>query len=511
MRKILLTAATASLLFACSKQDLHEQGMDQKMGKLVQESSMFVETGELGIGGEGAAEISAYDELTRKLFVVNNTEDNNRIDVIDLSDPSQPSFLVSIPVSTYGGLVNSVAVSDGTLAAAIEADNKQMPGKVVVFRTDDYAVLAQVPVGALPDMVTFTPDGKFILTANEGEPSDDYTDDPAGSVSIISVNEGYAVSTLDFSPFESQKTSLMAKGLRVFGPGASLAQDIEPEYVSVSANSQKAWVSLQENNAIARIDIRARQIEEIMPLGYKDYSLAENAIDPSDKDGMIEFRNVPVFGMYMPDALAVVPHGNVPFIFSANEGDARDYDGFGEETRVGSVVLDPAAFPNASLLQQRANLGRLRITNTMGDKDNDGDYDELYSFGARSFSVWNGLTGQQVFDSKNEVDRLAAQYGFYPVDDGEDDRSDDKACEPEGLTIGRVGNRDLLFLGLERSDAVLIYDVSNPTKPVFLQFLRTGDAPEGVLFIEASKSPSGRSLLVVSSEDDGTIKVFTTF
>jgi hypothetical protein len=512
MRKLLTTAIAATFLLACSKQDLKEQGFDQKTGMFIQESSMFEEVGSLDIGGTGAAEISAFDELTKRLFVVNNTDGNNRIDVIDLSDPSMPSYLSSISVAPFGGLVNSVAVSDGKLAAAIEASNKQMPGKVVVFRTNDNAVLSQVTVGPLPDMVTFSPDGEFILTANEGEPSGDYSNDPVGSVSIISVKDGYDVTTLDFSGFEGQQAALMAKGLRIFGPGASFAQDIEPEYVTVSANSQKAWVSLQENNAIARIDIKARRIEEIMPLGFKDYSLMENAIDPSERDGKVEFRAVPAFGMYLPDALAVVPQGNVPFIFSANEGDAREYDEFDEQTRVGSVTLDPTAFPNGDALKTNANLGRLRITNTMGDTDGDGDYDKLYSFGARSFSIWNGLTGEQVFDSRNEVDQLAKQYGFYPINsaNGQDDRSDDKACEPEGLTIGRVGNRNLMFLGLERSDAVLIYDVNNPARPVFLQYLLTGDAPEGVLFIDAEKSPTGRSLLVVSSEEDGKIKVYTT-
>jgi hypothetical protein len=168
-------------------------------------------------------------------------------------------------------------------------------------------------------------------------------------------------------------------------------------------------------------------------------------------------------------------------------------------------VLDPVAFPNAATLKTNAQLGRLNITTTLGDNDGDGDYDQLYSYGARSFSIWNGLTGQLVYDSKNQIDTKAAELGKYP-----DGRSDDKGCEPEGITIGRVGNNNLLFVGLERANAVMIYDITNPTKPVFSQWLNTGVGPEGVLFVSADKSPNGKSLFIASSETDGFIKVYTT-
>jgi hypothetical protein len=399
-------------------------------------------------------------------------------------------------------------VSNGKLAAAIEASNKQQNGKVVVFRTDNYMEIAVATVGALPDMVCFSPDGKFILTADEGEPSNDYKVDPIGTVSIISVDEGYKVKKLDFSKFASQVDELKMKGLRIYGPGASFAQDIEPEYVAVAANSKKAWVSLQENNAIARVDLIKMEIEEILPLGFKNYNEAFNPIDPSDQDGGFFFNPWPVYGIYQPDALAVMPSNGVPFIYSANEGDAREYAGLVEMARVGSsaIKLDPTAFPNGADLKQNSKLGRLNVTKTLGDTDGDGDYDKLYSIGARSFSIWNGLTGQLVFDSKDDLDRRCVELGIYP-----DNRSDDKGSEPEGVVIGRVGNRNLLFVGLERTDAVFIYDVTNPVRPVYLQHLLTGDAPEGIHFVSAEKSPTGRSLLVVSSEDDGVVKVYSSF
>lgn len=264
---------------------------------------------------------------------------------------------------------------------------------------------------------------------------------------------------------------------------------------------------MQENNAIARIDLRTNVITDIYPLGFKNYNLSGNAIDPSDRPiGTLSFNQWPVYGIYMPDGIAVLPaKGNdIPYLFTANEGDAREYSTFTEEIRIGSVTLDPVLFPNAATLKLQPNLGRLNITRTLGDIDNDNDYDALYSLGARSFSVWNGNTGALVFDSKNELEQKAVMANFY-----DDDRSDNKGVEPEGIAIGEVGKRMLAFVGMERADAVAIYDVSNPEQPVFLQILATGDAPEGVLFISSKDSPNKRSLLVVSSENDGVIRVYS--
>jgi hypothetical protein len=213
-----------------------------------------------------------------------------------------------------------------------------------------------------------------------------------------------------------------------------------------------------------------------------------------------------VKGVYMPDAIAVLENNGVPYLFTANEGDAREYAGFTEVFRIKSkdVKLDPTVFPNAADLKKDEQLGRLNITTSLGDIDGDGDLDELYSFGSRSFSVWNGNTGAQVYDSKNELDLKTVESGVY--DDG---RSDDKSVEPEGITIGTVGSKKIAFVGMERADAVAVYDVTIPFAPVFLQLLKCGDAPEGVLFIPAKNSPTKKSLLVVSSEGDGVLKVFS--
>lgn len=468
-----------------------------------EDAATFAEIGMIDIGDVGAAEISAYDPQTKKLFVVNNSI-VNQIDVLDFANPKSIKPLSSISTQPYGGFVNSVAVNNGKLAAAIESTNKQTNGKIVVFKAADNSEIKVITVGALPDMVTFSPDGKFIISANEGEPSADYTNDPQGTISIISVENDYSVTTLDFASFASQSTTLKTKGFRIFGPSNDFAKDIEPEYVTVSEDSKTAWITLQENNGIAKVDLASKTITNIFPLGFKDYNLTGNEIDPSDRDNQMSLAKWNVKGVYMPDGIAVYQSGGIPYLFTANEGDAREYDTFEEVKRVKDIVLDASAFPNATTLRTDAQLGRLNITSTLGDTDGDGDFDALYSLGSRSFSVWNGLTGVQVFDSKNELDTKVIAGGFY--DDG---RSDDKSVEPEGITIGKVGSKTIAFVGMERVDAVAIYDITNPTTPVFLQLIRCGDAPEGILFIDAKNSPTKKSLLVVSSENDGIVKVFT--
>ncbi len=501
--KQLFPIAAITVFAACQKIDID---IDQKKNAEDLSSFSQISNTEIG-GGEGAAEISAFDPKTNKLFVITNAGNLTQIEVLDITNPAVPINIGSINVSVFGGGVNSVDVSDGKLAAAIEGFSKTDNGKIVVFKTSDYSVLGQAIVGALPDMVTFTPDGKYILSANEGEPSSDYSTDPLGTVSIISVKDNYAVSTLDFAGLAGQESALKAKGFRIFGKDASFAEDIEPEYVTVSANSQTAWVTLQENNGIAKIDIVSKKITQIFPLGFKDYSIAGNFIDPSDFNKAYTPAQWNVKGVYMPDGIAVIEEFGIPFLFTANEGDAREYPnaGFVENKRVKQITLDPTAFPNAITLKEDANLGRLNITTTLGDTDGDKDYDQLYSFGARSFSVWNGLSGQLLFDSKNELDEKASAFGVY--DDG---RSDDKSVEPEAVVIGASGKQKFAFVGLERADAVALYDLSSCLNPKFVKMLKVGDAPEGVLFVSAKDSPSKKSLLIVSSEGDGTVRIFET-
>ncbi|HQU74074.1 MAG: choice-of-anchor I family protein [Calditrichaeota bacterium] len=474
-----------------------------------------------GVFAQGAAEILAHDPDTQRLFVINGAQSS--IDVLDISNPHAPALLFSIDLTPYGHQANSVAVSEGLVVAAVESDPKQDPGKVVFFDTDGN-YLRDFPAGALPDMITFSDDGNYVLVANEGEPSDDYSVDPEGSVTIVYLHRGLNHAFAKQVDFRAFNNATLDPSIRIFGPNATVAQDLEPEYIAIVGD--EAFVTLQENNAIAVVDIRRGVVKKLIGLGFKDHSLYRNSLDASNEDGGINIANWPVWGMYQPDAIASFRTFFQHFLITANEGDSRDYGGFSEEERMGDLPLDPTAFPDAATLQLDENLGRLKSTITMGDDDNDGDYDRLFSYGARSFAIWN-TRGQKVYDSGNELERITAmlESDNFNSDDEEngsfDDRSDDKGPEPEGIAIGRILWRTFAFIGLERVGGIVVYDVTNPYHPEFLQYINTRDfsgdpvagtagdlSPEGLQFIPHWQSPTRKPLLAVAYEVSGSTALF---
>jgi len=484
-----------------------------------------------GVLDESAAEIVAHDPASQRLFSVRG--DAPEVDIISIANPAMPMLVSTIDFAAIwndAGGANSVDVHNGIVAVAVENDVFNSAGRVY-FLDASGTVLNYVTVGILPDMLTFTEDGSYVLVANEGEPNDDYTVDPEGTISVINISGGVlsaTVATADFNAFDAQKAALQNAGVRIFGPGASVSEDLEPEYITTQGNT--AWVAMQENNALAVVDISTATVSAIVPLGFKDHSLTANALDASDKDGGINIATWPVYGMYQPDAIASVQIGGNTYIVSANEGDARDYDGFSEEERVKDLTLDLTAFPNAATLQQDANLGRLNITTTLGDTDNDGDYDKLYSYGARSFSIWDA-NGNLVWDSGDEIEQKIKQLlpMEFNTDNDENDfdgRSDAKGPEPEAIAVAEYCGSVYAFIGLERIGGIMVYDISDPTAPVYVTYINNRDftldpedpanvntigdlGPEGLIFIDAADSPNGQHLLVCASEVSGTVTLFS--
>jgi DNA-binding beta-propeller fold protein YncE len=501
-------------------------------------------------GQSGAAEVPAYDPLSRRLFVVNAILGS--VDVLDLNNPSAPVLVQTLDVSDLGASVNSVAIHNGVVALAIEADPKTDPGLVAFYRAADLQRIGQVTVGALPDMLVFTPDGRRLLVANEGEPNSygqPDSVDPEGSISIIDLpvltpaqaTLAVTARTAGFAAFNNQAASLRAAGVRIYGPNATVAQDLEPEYITVSDDGRTAYVALQENNAIAIVDVEAATVTSIRPLGFKDHSLAGMGMDASDEDGgtntnsgtpAVRIAPVPVRGLYLPDAIASYTVNGQTYLITANEGDARaDWPGFNEETRVRAHCtngLEPAIFgPDAANLLFDSNLGRLRITNTpnggLDGKNSAGRCTELYAFGARSFSIWTSDV-TRVYDSGDDFEQRTAalagtpghDFAFNASNDGNalDARSASKGPEPEGVVVGRFGAKSFAFIGLERVGGVMVYDVSNPVAPTFVTYLNTregagGDrGPEGLALIPAADSPNGQPLLIVGHETSGTTAVY---
>ncbi|NBQ91090.1 MAG: alkaline phosphatase [Betaproteobacteria bacterium] len=488
-------------------------------------------------GALGAAEITAYDSQSKRLFVVNGA--NNTVDVLDISDPTKPAKAGSISGAPFGAAINSVAVHDGLVALAVEASPKTSPGRVVFFRAASLEFLSSVVVGALPDMITFTPDGRRLLVANEGEPNSygqPDSVDPEGSISIITINDGRnpTVATAGFTAFNARADELRRLGVRIYGPNATVAQDLEPEYITVSDDSKTAYVTLQENNAVAIVDIEAARVTDIRSLGFKDHMAAGMGLDASDEDGgvntntgtpAVKIANYPVKGLYLPDAIASYTVNGVTYLVTANEGDARaDWPGFNEETRVRTHCdkgLDPTVFPDAGNLILDSNLGRLRITTTpnggSAGKNAAGLCTELYSFGARSFSIWD-TSFKRIYDSGDEFERRTQsipQAVFNASHDNNtlDNRSPSKGPEPEGVVVGKFGRKSIAFIGLERVGGVMAYDITDPARPVFLTYFNsrtgtTGDrGPEGLTLIPASRSPNGKPLLIIGNEVSGTTAI----
>ena len=473
-----------------------------------------------GITDASGSEIVAYDAGSQRIFSTNAA--NNTLDILDAQDPANLSLLLSVDLNPYGAGINSVAVSNGLVAAAVAADAADAPGQIV-FLNPDGDVLANVEAGALPDMVTFTPDGMTVLVANEGEPNGDYTVDPEGSITLIDLSggiEGLSQANVTQISLAAFNDAEIDPAIRVFGPNATVAQDLEPEYIAVSPDGSTAYVGLQEANALAVVDIASREITGLVALGFKDHNAPGNGLDASDKDGAINIQNWPVLGMYMPDSIAAYTANGETFIISANEGDSRDYDGYSEETRVADLTLDPTAYPDAAMLQAEENLGRLKTTTATGDTDGDGDVDQIYSFGARSFTIWDSQ-GALVWDSGDQFERILAERvpDFFNAQGGDemDSRSDDKGGEPEAAAIGVIDGRTYAFIGLERMSGIFVYDVSEPTAPVFVDYVSNWDpaansgdiSPEGFKFVAAEDSPTGGPLLLVANEFSGTVTVWS--
>jgi len=498
----------------------------------------------------GGAEIVAYHAAANRLFVVNSGA--GQVEVLDLQDPSNPtqdnvleaSEIVEregVISSTAGG-TNSVDVRGDIVAAAVEADPATQDGAVAFYDAESLEFLGGVRVGPLPDKVAIGPNGEYVAVANEGEP--DGGTNPTGSVSVIDISSGIDAAdeaTATFDSFNGQEEDLRAEGVHLVSNGGevAVAEAIEPEFVTFAPNGESLFVSLQENNAIATVDLDSAAVTRIDGLGFKDFSLPGNELDTSDADG-ISLQSWPLKGMYQPDAIDSYEVGGQTFVVTANEGDAKDF----EVSILGDLQLDPNGFDlsenayvdNVGQLRQPEHLGNMEVNEAamaeFADQNDDGRYTDIFHIGGRSFSVWqvesDGL--QLVYDSGNDFERTFAEQ--YP--DGHANVVE-SGPETESIELGQVGDRTFAFVGQEVGSGVAVYDVTNPGQPRYHQMAvnrdysvseddlaaaaegtpdsdnpaRAGDfAPEGVHFVPAADSPGENPLLCVGYEISGTVGVF---
>ena len=555
--------------------------MSRELDKLSGQPKMSL-VGRYTSGGTAAApslvaEIVSYHANSKSLFItVDTVAEPSSFKRIDLSglggtalvNPTSASTLsasarfdVAADVNdgnfTAGG-VQSLDVSGNLLAIAVQSSPKTNTGVIAFYSLSSNGTptfLKKVSVGSLPDGVAFSPDGKYLVVANEGELSKDFmTDgiDPEGSISIIAISNGVpaaTATTLGFTDFNvgGRRRNELPAAVRIGRPGASVAQDMEPEYVSISADSKTAYVTLQENNAVAEVDLASGAISKIIALGFKDYG-SKYKIAASDRyagtaSGV--YGNPPepavlknyanLNGVYMPDGIATYTVDGKTYFLTANEGDDRsDFltGASSDVARFKDIVanLDATAFPAdvVAAIKTDQELGRLTLltknaNGNYGDTDGDGDYDRVYVLGGRSFSIWSADTGAQVFDSGEDIERIVYNHA---ADDATNKlallkadqllgRLDNKGPEPESVVVGQVGAETYAFIGLERSSSILMYKITDPTKPKLVQHIRNhtnladGDlSPEGMKFIPASQSPTGVALLAVGHEVSGSVAIY---
>lgn len=525
---------------------------------------------------EGAAEIVGYQISKNWLYAINSSTETPTVNIIDLTDMDADALTVdeegvvndtnltiamTIDVAeNTDGDANSIAINNtfDILAVAMAADETGTAGQVAFY---DIAgaqpqFIKNITVGYLPDAVAFSPNGRSLVVANEGEPSGDYTVDPEGSISIIKLDENGVIenmaTNITFDSYNMVQAELEAQGMKFTNPDGrvikgqtldiSVSMDLEPEYVAISDDSQTAYVSLQENNGIAIVDIENATVN-IKGLGFKDWSVY--SLDASDKDDGVNLRTYPnLMGLYQPDTIATLSWQGANFVVTANEGDGREYffdsadeascladggldydedDGclsYIDEIRAEDLTLG-SAFDDIN--NDDSDLGRLKVIEPLGDDNNDGIHEALYTYGARSFSIFD-QNGNLVFDSGDDFERITASIHGENFNNDEDEnkgdtRSDAKGPEPEALAIGEVGSKRYAFIGLERMAGIMVYDVSNPYDVNFVDYFInrglnedqeiTGDlAPEGMSFISADNSPTGEALLVIGNEISGSVSVW---
>ena len=513
-------------------------------------------SGQYDVDG-GVMEIVAYNTANRHAYAVNGKSGVLAILPMGglkagdtLTSLSGRSFDVEAAVEAmdesfqYGDMT-SVAVSpDGsTLAAALQADGCNDAGRVALFSCDtdgDLELTRVVEVGVQPDMVTFA-DDNTVLTADEGEPREGYSEsvtDPKGSVSIVDVEAGTAA-IVTFDSFDAQRAELAQVGI-VLQKGVNPSADFEPEYIAVSGG--KAYVTLQEANAIAVLDIASKTFTGVYSAGFEDYSVTPVDIDKKD-DAYAPKTYESLMGIRMPDGIAAFEANGKTYLVTANEGDAREWGDKDEDTDYLNEdernFKDNETSPTGKITAENSGLeGKVVFFKT-------GDYDGLdsgkdYLFGGRTFTVYevsdSGIT--EVFTSGSDFERLTAQYlpEYYNCSNDNnviDDRSGKKGPEAESVTVGQVDGKTYAFVALERTGGVMVYDVTDPESSEFVNYINSrnfkttvpgseeydegkldkcvtgGDvAPEGLAFIPAGESPTGKDLLLAACEVSGTVAAY---
>ncbi|MCM3747693.1 choice-of-anchor I family protein [Paenibacillus pasadenensis] len=542
----MMTALPAAALAEGTSQDVSavqnggnsEAGIQSTVAEQVYANSFgMTKIGEYRVGMSnedgGVAEIVKYNRDNGRFYLVNGSANPPSLDIVELQQGAM-ELHARVDIKALAEQENGFKFGDLTsvdvnteakrVFVAVQAEGAGDAGRILEL--DYEGNLVQVYVaGIQPDMIKSTPDGRYVLTANEGEPRDGAAgSDPEGSVTIVDRSAG----TSRHVKFDD--SSVIGESVHIRGAADAEGQitgkgdkskaltDLEPEYITLSSDAKTAYVTLQENNSIAVLDIEEGRFSSVQGLGLKDLSLPKNALDLNAKDKKYVPVTADAYGVYMPDGVASFQSGGRTYLVTGNEGDATEWPDMTNVSKVKSLKgsLDPASAAAAFFGGTTA----YDDVEAMSDWGSGG----IYLYGARSFSIWDAETMKQVYDSGNAFEAITAErlpdhFNASNSNNKFDSRSTKKGPEPEDIKIGRVGERTLAFTGLERIGGVMTYDVTSPEGAEFVNYTNTRDftavggenametdsAPEGLEFISAEDSPTGQPLLLVAYEVSGTV------
>ena len=529
MSMVLVFAAVLSSSTQCLAAEVKVEGLEN--GKAINLEKIGGYDSGFSNKDGGVAEIISYDKMKNQAWVVNGA--TGKLDILSLDQVTGgisekmsaksldiPAIIAKAAPDFQYGDMTSVAVhgEKGIVAVALQDVDYNKHGYAAILTTDG-ELLTMIEAGCQPDNIVFTPDGRKILVANEGEPREGIGEgivDPAGSVTVITldaadVQKSTAV-TVDFEVFDSQRETLIADGIIMVKDNLP-SVDFEPEYIT--ATDQKAYIALQENNAIAVLDLDTKEYSGVYSLGYKDLSGEKDALDLVE-DGVYEAKTYDAVSAYMPDGIAVYETDGKTYILTANEGDAREWGDYCNEIKATVTATDGTE-------AEKVRVINAEVTDGLPEG-------KTVLCGARSFSIYrvdnDGLT--QVFDSGNDFEVKTA--GYFPAyfnisnnDNTFDSRSPKKGPEPESVVIGKVEGRTYAFVALERIGGIMVYDITHPEKADFCNYINTRDfsedpeavekltgdiAPEGLAFIPAEDSHSATPVLLAAYEVSGTVGAY---
>ena len=513
--KILTGLLTLSMISSTAMTTLNAQDNRSSFNNTMHEIANY-NTNAGADGDGGVAEIVKYNKYNQTMYLVSGkTQSVHIVNLNNVNSNSNTTLeatktvtLESIGINDAGD-ITSVDVSPDGKEIAIAIQHKDYDKNGYIARFDANGQLINIhEAGIQPDMITYSPDGSLILTANEGEPRQGYeagTVDPKGSITALDTNTNQSYD-IDFTAFDSaeSRAALVADNV-IIKKDTAPSVNFEPEYITISNDSLTAYVTLQEANSIATIDLTTKQVTRVDSLGFKDYSSGDNKVDLYKKDDAINITNTDEFlGIYMPDGISSYEVDGKTYLLTANEGDSREWGDYINE------------------VEEKYGESESKIV-TLNTDDYDGfdDLSKKYLFGGRSFSIIDASTMTMVSDSNGEFEEITAkllpEYFNCSNDDiSFEDRSGKKGPEPEDIKTMIIDGKVMAFIGLERIGGVMMYDVSDPTNPTYVDYLNLRDfsddisgsvSPEGLCTVSAKDSPTNKPMLIIANEVSGDVNV----